>query len=34
MTNFAVGSGLPASDIANMLVAGGNLTLTRGARLG
>ena len=34
MTDFAVGSGLPASDIANTLVAGGNLTLTRWRRLG
>ena len=30
MTDFAVGSGLPASDISNTLVAGGNLTLSRG----
>ncbi|WP_224248243.1 choice-of-anchor A family protein [Hyalangium gracile] len=31
MEDFAVGSGLAASDTANVLVAGGNLTLTRGA---
>ncbi len=31
MTDFAVGVGLPASDIANTLVAGGNLTLSHGA---
>ena len=32
--DFAVGSGLPASDIANTLVAGGNLTLSRRRCLG
>ncbi|WP_224249499.1 immunoglobulin-like domain-containing protein [Hyalangium gracile] len=31
MEDFAVGSGLPASDISKTLVAGGNLTLNRGA---
>jgi choice-of-anchor A domain-containing protein len=31
MTDFAVGSGLPANDTANTLVAGGNLTLSRGS---
>jgi choice-of-anchor A domain-containing protein len=30
MTDFAVGSGLPDTDIARTLVAGGNLTLSRG----
>jgi choice-of-anchor A domain-containing protein len=30
MTDFAVGMGLPDSDIAKTLVAGGNLTLSRG----
>jgi choice-of-anchor A domain-containing protein len=30
MENFAVGSGLPASDTSKTLVAGGNLTLNRG----
>ncbi|WP_224369159.1 immunoglobulin-like domain-containing protein [Hyalangium versicolor] len=30
MTNFTVGAGQPASDIANTLVAGGNLTLSHG----
>jgi choice-of-anchor A domain-containing protein len=30
MTDFAVGAGLPVSDIANTLVAGGNLMLSRG----
>jgi choice-of-anchor A domain-containing protein len=30
MTNFAVGSMLPATDIANTLVAGGNLSLSQG----
>ncbi|MDY7227114.1 choice-of-anchor A family protein [Hyalangium rubrum] len=31
MTNFAVGASLPASDTANVLVAGGNLTLANGS---
>jgi choice-of-anchor A domain-containing protein len=31
MTDFAVGSGLPASDLSKVLVAGGNLTLSQGA---
>jgi choice-of-anchor A domain-containing protein len=31
MTNFAVGTGLPDAHISNTLVAGGNLTLSRGA---
>jgi choice-of-anchor A domain-containing protein len=31
MTDFAVGSGLPDTDIANTLVVGGNLSLSRGA---
>jgi choice-of-anchor A domain-containing protein len=31
MTDFSVGWGLPASNISNTLVAGGNLTLSRGA---
>jgi choice-of-anchor A domain-containing protein len=31
MTDFAVGSGLPANDTANTLVAGGSLTLSRGS---
>ncbi|KFE63985.1 choice-of-anchor A family protein [Hyalangium minutum] len=31
MTDFAVGSGLPDTDISNTLVAGGNLSLSRGA---
>ncbi|HYH98973.1 immunoglobulin-like domain-containing protein [Hyalangium sp.] len=31
MTDFAVGSGLPDTNISNTLVAGGNLTLSRGA---
>ncbi len=31
MTNFAVGSGLPDTQISNTLVAGGHLTLSRGA---
>jgi choice-of-anchor A domain-containing protein/uncharacterized repeat protein (TIGR01451 family)/uncharacterized repeat protein (TIGR02543 family) len=30
MTNFSVGTGLPANGIASTLVAGGNLTLSRG----
>ncbi|WP_324991385.1 choice-of-anchor A family protein [Hyalangium sp.] len=30
MEDFAVGSGLPDTNISNTLVAGGNLTLTRG----
>jgi choice-of-anchor A domain-containing protein len=30
LTDFAVGPGLPASDSAHVLVAGGNLTLSRG----
>jgi choice-of-anchor A domain-containing protein len=30
LTDFAVGAGLPASDLANVLVAGGNLSLSRG----
>jgi choice-of-anchor A domain-containing protein len=30
LTDFAVGSGLPDSDISRTLVAGGNLTLSRG----
>jgi choice-of-anchor A domain-containing protein len=30
MTDFAVGSGLPDSNISNTLVAGGNLSLSRG----
>ncbi|WP_224248242.1 choice-of-anchor A family protein [Hyalangium gracile] len=34
MDNFAVGSGLAASDTANVLVAGGNLSLNRGAVFG
>jgi len=34
MTDFAVGSGLPASNISNTLVAGGNLSLSRGALWG
>ncbi|HYI01734.1 choice-of-anchor A family protein, partial [Hyalangium sp.] len=31
MTNFAVGTGLADTNISNTLVAGGNLTLSRGA---
>jgi choice-of-anchor A domain-containing protein len=34
MTDFAVGSGLPDTHIANTLVAGGNLSLSRGALWG